>query len=103
VVFAQLRTSEEQIKKARHLMTLAGGVLVVAVAATSLVAGRELGSFLGVLDLGIYGFLIPMTVSFITGFWAFVLFIRSIDGTHQRPYRILSGWDTKNLLEALEE
>lgn len=103
VIKDQLRVSEEQDAKLRHLLTLSGGVLVVAVAVSGLVAGRSLDSFLGVLDLSVYGFLAPMSVSFVTSFWVFLLFAYAYNGSRKQPYKIQAGWHPDRLIEAADE
>lgn len=103
IITNQLRFSEEQDAKVRHLLTLSGGVLVVAVATSGLVTGRSLGSFLGWFDLGVYGFLIPMTLSFFSSFWAFLLFATAYNGSRRHPYRLEAGWNPQMLVHAATE
>lgn len=98
----QLRITAEQDAKVRHLLTLSGSVLVVAVAMSGLVAGRPQGKFLGWFDLDVYGFLISIVVSFVSSFWAFLLFARAYNGSRRHPYRSEAGWHPRNLKEAAD-
>lgn len=98
----QIRFTEEQDAKVRHLLTLSGGVLVVAVAVSGLVAGRTLDGSLGWSVLGVWGYLVPVSVSFATSFWAAALFAIAYNGSRRHPYRIHVGWDPNNLVKAAE-
>jgi hypothetical protein len=103
VIASQIRVMDGQDSKIRHLLTLSGGVLVVAVATSGLVAGRPLGPFFGLFEIGVFGFLIPVTISFGASFTAFLLFANAYNGTKRQPYKSKTGWNPEVLVQAAEE
>ncbi len=101
VMQGQLIVSQEQNTKARLLLILSGGVLVVAVAMGGFIAGRPLGSFLGAPDLGVIGLLGFFSASFLSALTAFWFFIGAlVGGTQRRPKGLHLGWNPENLLKA---
>lgn len=100
VILHQMEVSRQYDRKSGHLLTLSGGVLVIAAAVAGTLPERTTTDATSIAGLHVGFVFVALVLSFLFSSIAFVKFAVAYVGGRQHEDKLVIGWQPKRLIDA---